>query len=205
MRAVVAARQEPGAPPPRLIPVLRARVVGGRRAARCSSRTTRTCAGGARWRANTPSRIARRSRATSASSMARSGRDRDPAATGPADREPVTEVSIEESIRDRFRIKVGDTMRFDVLGPDHRRACHQRPARRMGATAAPAASCSCSAPGSSTRRRTAPSRSSAARPTRWRADGCRPSSSPWHPTCRSSTGARFSRPSRRSWTTSRWP
>jgi putative ABC transport system permease protein len=34
-------------------------------------------------------------------------------ATGPL---PMAEVSIEESIRDRFRITIGDTMRFDVLG-----------------------------------------------------------------------------------------
>ncbi len=35
---------------------------------------------------------------------------------GPSGPDAVGEVSIEESLRDRFRIQVGDTMRFDVMG-----------------------------------------------------------------------------------------
>ena len=41
------------------------------------------------------------------------------------------EVSIEESLRERFRINIGDTMRFDVMGRRSRGARDQRPARRV--------------------------------------------------------------------------
>ncbi len=120
VRAVVAARQETGAPPPRLIPVLRARVVAvqggevqlenyedvrGRGSLareytityRPSLESNERIVDGAFW-------------AETAAQLATAAPGAGPGAM------PVTEVSIEESIRDRFGIKVGDTMRFDVLG-----------------------------------------------------------------------------------------
>ncbi len=116
VRALITSRQDPGAPPPRLLPVLRARVVGvqgrdvqlenyedvrGRGSlAREYTITYRTgleanerLLEGAFWNGPGPA---------------------SPDGAGAA--APVTEVSIEESIRDRFRIAIGDTMRFDVLG-----------------------------------------------------------------------------------------
>ena len=120
VRAVVAARQETGAPPPRLIPVLRARVVAvqggevqlenyedvrGRGSLareytityRPSLESNERIVDGAFW-------------AETAAQLATAAPGAGPGAM------PATEVSIEESIRDRFGIKVGDTMRFDVLG-----------------------------------------------------------------------------------------
>ncbi len=111
VRSLVASRQDAGAAAPRLLPVLRGRVVGveGREVqlenyedvrgrgslAREYTLTYRSTlednervVGGAFWPAEAPD-----------------------AADGAA-----TEVSIEESIRDRFRIGIGDTVRFDVLG-----------------------------------------------------------------------------------------
>ena len=75
--------------------------------ARSISRTTRTSAAAARWAANTPSPIGRSSSPTSASSRARCGM---PTPSGRA------EVSIEQFISESFKINVGDTVRFDVLG-----------------------------------------------------------------------------------------
>jgi putative ABC transport system permease protein len=121
VRSVVAARQEPGAPPPRLIPVLRARVVAvqggevqlenyedvrGRGSLareytityRPALETNERIVDGAFW----------------SEVSAQPGRP--PSGAVAVGAMPVTEVSIEESIRDRFGIKVGDTMRFDVLG-----------------------------------------------------------------------------------------
>ena len=63
------------------------------------------------------------------------------------------EVSIEESLRERFSIQVGDEMRFDVLGRVITRASPAS-AKSTCATSAPAGSCSCSGPGRSTTRRT---------------------------------------------------
>ena len=59
---------------------------------------------------------------------------------------PHGEVSIEESLRERFRINVGDTMRFDVMGRVGRGARDAASGTSTGPTAAPAGSCSCSAP-----------------------------------------------------------
>jgi putative ABC transport system permease protein len=121
VRAAVSARQEPGAPPPRLIPVLRARVVAVQGAEvqlenyedvrgrgslareytvtyRAALETNERIVEGALW-----------GEVTGQTAAPTSG-------PGPPGTLPVTEVSIEESIRDRFRIGVGDTMRFDVLG-----------------------------------------------------------------------------------------
>jgi putative ABC transport system permease protein len=119
IRAAVTARQDQGSPPPRLIPVLRARVVAVR--------------GGdvqlenyedVRGRGS----LAREYTITYRSTLESNERIVDgefwfgSPAPGPAPGTAApgglitTEVSIEESIRDRFGIKVGDTMRFDVLG-----------------------------------------------------------------------------------------
>jgi len=119
VRATITARQDAGAPPPRLVPVLRARVVAvqggevrlenyedvrGRGSLareytityRPDLESNERIVEGAFW-------------GDAAAPVAGTG-------TGTTGVLPVTEVSIEESIRDRFGIKVGDTMRFDVLG-----------------------------------------------------------------------------------------
>ena len=41
------------------------------------------------------------------------------------------EVSVEEGIRERFNINVGDTVRFDILGPDHQRPGDEHPEGRV--------------------------------------------------------------------------
>ncbi len=110
VRSIVSTHQDAGAPPPRLIPVLRARVVGvqgrdvqlenyedvrGRGSLareytityRDALEQNETVVDGDFWGENTPAASA-----------------------------AATEVSIEESISERFGILVGDTMRFDVLG-----------------------------------------------------------------------------------------
>ncbi len=121
VRAAVTARQDAGAPPPRLIPVLRARVVAVQ--------------GGELQLENYEDVRGRGSLAREYTITYRPGLENNerivegafwgetaaqPAPNAPgagaSGAMPVTEVSIEESIRDRFRIKVGDTMRFDVLG-----------------------------------------------------------------------------------------
>ena len=82
---------------------------------------------------------------------------------------PLSEVSIEESIHERFNINVGDEMRFDVLGRTHPRPASPASVRSSGRTRAAAGSCSCSARARSTRRRTPSSASSRRRRTRPRA------------------------------------
>ena len=76
-------------------------------AARSPSRTSRTSAAAARWPASTPS--------PTGPALERNETVVDGAAW-PATPSSEGEVSIEESIRDRFGIQVGDTMRFDVVG-----------------------------------------------------------------------------------------
>ena len=100
------------------------------RHATSTSRTTRTCAAAARWRASTRSPTARRSSRTRRSSTASSGRQSPVPPTAPS-----SEVSIEQSIHERFRINVGDLMRFDVVGTGARSARHERAARRLGGCA----------------------------------------------------------------------
>ncbi len=73
------------------------------------------------------------------------------------------EVSIEQSIHERFAINVGDRMRFDVVGPHLRGEGDERAPRAMGGLRGAAASCSCFAPARSRGRRTRSSGSFAAR------------------------------------------
>ncbi len=110
VRRIVQANQDQGAPPPRMIPVLRARVVGvqGREVQLENYEDVRGRGS-----------LAREYTVTyrdglEPNEQVLDGRFWD----GPAaDRSNgLTEVSIEDSIRERFRISVGDTMRFDVLG-----------------------------------------------------------------------------------------
>jgi putative ABC transport system permease protein len=98
--------QQPGTPEPRLLPVLRARVVGveGREVSLDNYEDVRGRGS-----------LAREYTITYRPALERNetvidGRfwDAQPSAEG--------EVSIEESLRERFRINVGDTVRFDVLG-----------------------------------------------------------------------------------------
>ncbi len=110
-----------------LIPVLRARVVGRRPAARRTSTASRTCAQrGVARRASSRSPIAITSSRTSASSTGAFW-------NGPS-AEP--EVSVEQADRaSGSRLHVGDTMRFDILGRIDQRARHQHPRRRMARVA----------------------------------------------------------------------
>ena len=146
--------QRAGAAPPRLIPVLRARVTGVQRPRGRRSRAIEDVRGrGSLAREYTDHLSRPRSSRTRRSST---GAFWDGDAVGRA-----REVSIEQSIRERFRIHVGDTMRFDVLGRtvearvtsvrdvDWRRRRARRLHVRVPARAR------------STRRRTASSRSSA--------------------------------------------
>ncbi|MCC7178414.1 MAG: ABC transporter permease [Acidobacteria bacterium] len=116
VRALVISRQDPGAPPPRLLPVLRARVVGvqGRDVQLENYEDVRGRGS-----------LAREYTITYRTELEANERLLEGAFwSGPEPASPdgggaaplVTEVSIEESIRDRFRIAIGDTMRFDVLG-----------------------------------------------------------------------------------------
>ncbi len=63
------------------------------------------------------------------------------------------EVSMEEGLRERFNIHVGDTVRFDILGPDRQRAGDERQEGRVARCAEAAASCSSSGRVSWTTRR----------------------------------------------------
>ncbi|HQZ39030.1 MAG TPA: hypothetical protein PLH72_08310, partial [Vicinamibacterales bacterium] len=118
VRRVVTAHQDEGAPPPRLLPVLRARIVAvqGREVQLDSYEDVRGRGSLAREYTVTY-RDALESNERLVAGVfwdgAMSGSGSGPIASGTA---PEAEVSIEESIRDRFRIQVGDTMRFDVLG-----------------------------------------------------------------------------------------
>jgi putative ABC transport system permease protein len=115
IRAAVTARQDEDAPPPRLIPVLRARVVAVR-----GGEVQLENYEDVRGRGS----LAREYTITYRSTLESNERivdgefwgDAAPPGTVGANGPLTTEVSIEESIRDRFGIQVGDTMRFDVLG-----------------------------------------------------------------------------------------
>ena len=91
------------------------------------------------------------------------------------------EVSIEQSIHERFGINVGDLMRFDVLGPDVRGHGHERSPRALGRLRAAAASCSCSAPARWRARRTRSSASSAGQRPQTPARACSSTSSRSYP------------------------
>ena len=102
----VTGRLPAGAPPPRALPVLRARVVG------VQGRTlTLENYEDVRGRGS----LAREYTVTYRSGLEQNERLVEGAAwdASPA---PGGEVSIEESLRDRFGIAVGDTVRFDILG-----------------------------------------------------------------------------------------
>jgi putative ABC transport system permease protein len=105
VRQAVVSRQDQGSPPPRLVPVLRARVVGveGREIQLENYEDVR--GRGSLGREYT---ITYRPQLEGNEHVVE-GTFWSESAAGP-------EVSIEESIRDRFRINVGDMMRFDVLG-----------------------------------------------------------------------------------------
>jgi putative ABC transport system permease protein len=105
VRQAIASHQDPGSPAPRLIPVLRARVVGveGREIQLENYEDVR--GRGSLGREYT---ITYRPGLESNERVVE-GTFWSDSAAGP-------EVSIEESIRDRFRINVGDSVRFDVLG-----------------------------------------------------------------------------------------
>jgi putative ABC transport system permease protein len=106
MTALLETWQQPGTTRPALIPVLRARVVGvqGQEVSLESYEDVRGRGSLAREYTITY----RPSLERNESIVAGSFWDATPSAQG--------EVSIEESLRQRFRINVGDTMRFDVMG-----------------------------------------------------------------------------------------
>jgi len=116
VRSLVTARQDAGAPPPRLLPVLRARVVGvqGRELQLENYEDVRGRGSLAREYTITYRADLEANERVIDGAFWPDAEPSAPAETGAAT--PVTEVSIEESVRDRFRIAVGDTMRFDVLG-----------------------------------------------------------------------------------------
>ena len=109
-------------------------------AATSTSRATRTSAGAVRWPASTRSRIATTSRERDVTRGTVLGRGR----RRPT---PEQEVSIEQSIHERFGIDVGDRMRFDVARPDRRGQGHERARGATGKTRGAAGSCSSSGPG----------------------------------------------------------
>jgi putative ABC transport system permease protein len=105
VRDTLGARQAPGSAPARVLPVLRARVVGVQ-----GRELTLENYEDVRGRGS----LAREYTVTYRDGLESNERLVD----GQPWRGPATdgEVSIEESIRDRFGIAVGDTLRFDILG-----------------------------------------------------------------------------------------
>lgn len=112
VRTTVVAHQDSGASPPRLLPVLRARVVGvsGRDVQLENYEDVRGRGSLAREYTVTY-RAALEENERVVAGAFWDGSPLPPDGTGVA-----AEVSIEESIRERFGIQVGDTMRFDILG-----------------------------------------------------------------------------------------
>jgi putative ABC transport system permease protein len=106
VREVLARYQSPGASPARLVPVLRARVVGveGRELQLENYEDVRGRGSLAREYTITYRSALESNERVIAGQMW----DATPSAEG--------EVSIEESLHERFRINVGDTVRFDILG-----------------------------------------------------------------------------------------
>ncbi len=111
VRAILTAAQDAGAPPPRLVPVLRARVTGvrGRDVDIESFSDVRGRGSLAREYVITYRNALEQNEQITAGTF---WTDQPPLGAGAA----VSEVSIEESIHERFKIDVGDTIRFDVLG-----------------------------------------------------------------------------------------
>ena len=106
MSALLRRWQQPGTPEPRLLPVLRARVTGvqGRELSLDNYEDVR----GRGWLAREYTVTYRPALERNETVIDGAFWDGTPSAAG--------EVSIEDSLREQFRINVGDTMRFDVLG-----------------------------------------------------------------------------------------
>jgi putative ABC transport system permease protein len=106
MTAVLERWQQPSTPPPRLLPVLRARVTGvqGQEVSLDNYEDVRGRGSLAREYTVTYRPALERNESVVA------GEFWDDTAS------PEAEVSIEESLRERFRINVDDTVRFDVMG-----------------------------------------------------------------------------------------
>jgi putative ABC transport system permease protein len=106
MTSLLEEYRHPAAPPPRLIPVLRARVTGvtGQEVSLENYEDVRGRGSLAREYTVTY----RAALEANESVIAGAFWDRSPSAA--------PEVSIEQSLRERFRINVGDTVRFDVMG-----------------------------------------------------------------------------------------
>jgi putative ABC transport system permease protein len=106
VQALLRKWQQPETQPPRLIPVLRARVIGveGRELSLENYEDVRGRGSLAREYTITYRPTLERNESVIV------GRFWDKTSS------PEGEVSIEESLRDRFRINIGDTIRFDVLG-----------------------------------------------------------------------------------------
>jgi putative ABC transport system permease protein len=106
MTAILQRWRQPGTPEPRLLPVLRARVVGvqGREVSLENYEDVRGRGSLAREYTITYRPALERNESVVDGNIW----DTTPSAEA--------EVSIEESLRERFRINVGDTVRFDVMG-----------------------------------------------------------------------------------------
>jgi putative ABC transport system permease protein len=122
VRELLDRRREAGAEPPRLIPVLRARVTGvqGREIALENYEDVRGRGSLAREYTITYRPALERNEKIIAGRFWGAG-ERSPFGMAQGDlglveRSEEGEVSIEESLRERFRINIGDTMRFDVMG-----------------------------------------------------------------------------------------
>ena len=111
VRALLVDRQDPGAPPPRLVPILRARVTGvkGREVTLDSFSDVRGRGSLGREYGITYRNALEENERVTEGRFWTGEPPLDPDA-------PLHEVSIEQSIHERFGIEVGDTMRFDVLG-----------------------------------------------------------------------------------------
>ena len=107
IEALIRERQDPGAVPARLVPVLRARVTGVR-----GRETNLENYSDVRGRGS----LAREYTITYRGHLESNERLTDGAFWQAAGTGATPEVSIEESIHKRFNINVGDRMRFDVLG-----------------------------------------------------------------------------------------
>ena len=131
VRALLLQRLDPATNPVRLVPVLRARVtaVRGREINLANSRRCpRPGIPGARVHDHL-SRPSRGERGSGPGGIL----DDAPAAAAAGS---ASEVSIEQSIHERFNINVGDEMRFDVLGRTDPGEGDERPPRRMGTSRA---------------------------------------------------------------------
>jgi putative ABC transport system permease protein len=107
VEALIRERQDPGAVPPRLIPVLRARVTAVR-----GREVNLENYSDVRGRGS----LAREYTITYRSHLESNERITEGTFWSAAPAPRSAEVSIEESIHERFRINVGDRMRFDVIG-----------------------------------------------------------------------------------------